>query len=415
MDSTSENSKTQCQIIDITTHAFKIPSKQVNKPDDLTTWENSQAYSDLVGFILTLNKSIQNKKTSDDYPISNTVDNLLELLITLEKWLEEIPPIDQPQRFGNKAFRTWFDKLKENAETLLTNCLPQNFNTCVPEISIYLIESVGNSTRIDYGTGHELSFVAFLCCLCKIGALVEDDYPAIVLKVFDRYLNLMRLVQHTYRMEPAGSHGVWSLDDYQFLPFLWGSSQLLDHERIKPKSFPDPDIFNTFYKDYLFLGAIKFINQMKTGPFAEHSNQLWGISGVPTWLKVNTGLIKMYRVEVLGKYVIIQHFLFGSLLTLEKTENPLPAVSAPNSSTSLGSLGSRPGIDTIPPMGMMPRPGMMPPMMGVMPRPTGANNMPPMGAMPRPTGTDNMPPMGMMPRPNVSSGPRQTLPEDQKQ
>ena len=40
------------------------------------------------------------------------------------------------------------------------------------------------------------------------------------------------------------------------------------------------------------------ILQVKTGPFAEHSNTLWGISSVAEWTKVNSGLIKMYKAEV---------------------------------------------------------------------------------------------------------------------
>ena len=89
---------------------------------------------------------------------------------------------------------------------------------------MYLLESFGSYERLDYGTGHELNFVVFLFCLFKMGVLVKEDQKSVINKVFQRYMELMRLIQSKYCLEPAGSHGVWGLDDYQHLAFFFGAS-----------------------------------------------------------------------------------------------------------------------------------------------------------------------------------------------
>ncbi|KAL0965111.1 hypothetical protein UPYG_G00276930 [Umbra pygmaea] len=298
-------------------HVYVVPRKEIAMVPDMGKWKRSQAYADYMGFIVTLNEAVKGKKLTCEYKVSETIEKLLVLLGTMDRWIDETPPEEQPSRFGNKAFRTWYAKLDQEAEVLIAAVIPQQQGAAAPEIAVYLKEAVGNPTRIDYGTGHEAAFAIFLCCLCKIGALNGDDQLAIIFKVFDRYLEVMRKLQKTYRMEPAGSQGVWGLDDFQFLPFIWGSSQLIDHPTMEPRHFVDEKVVNENHQDYMFLECIKFINQMKTGPFAEHSNQLWNISAVPTWSKVNQGLIRMYKAECLEKFPVIQHFKFGSLLSIQ--------------------------------------------------------------------------------------------------
>jgi len=82
---------------------------------------------------------------------------------------------------------------------------------------------------MDYGTGHETSFSLFLLCLCLGGfySSGKDEDQALVLVVFLRYLRLCWRLQDVYKLEPAGSHGVWGLDDSHFLPYVLGSGQLL--------------------------------------------------------------------------------------------------------------------------------------------------------------------------------------------
>lgn len=57
--------------------------------------------------------------------------------------------------------------------------------------------------------------------------------------------------------------------------------------------------------------------KVKSGPFAEHSNQLWNVSMVPSWAKINSGLIKMYTAEVLDKFPVVQHVLFGTYISIQ--------------------------------------------------------------------------------------------------
>ena len=192
----------------------------------MVIWEKSLAYYDIIGFINGISTSIQGKKLSAVLEPSPIAENLAKIFVDLNRLLEETPPLDQPQRFGNKAYRDFYQKLQENALDLLKGALPEQFHPALAEITVYFTEAFGNATRIDYGTGHELSFIMFLCALYKIKALTENDNLHTGLKIFNEYLLFVRKLQLTYRMEPAGSHGVWSLDDYQFVPFIWGSAQL---------------------------------------------------------------------------------------------------------------------------------------------------------------------------------------------
>ncbi|TFK50168.1 Phosphotyrosyl phosphatase activator [Heliocybe sulcata] len=290
---------------------------KIRSDQDVQTWKRTTGYRDYAVFLRRLNESVVGVFMPP-------------------------PSISEP-RFGNLAFRTWGKRLEEQADNLLESLLPQDLRLFIPLLKPYFVTGYGHFTRMDYGTGHETSFALFLLCLALIRFLqpqVEEERQ-IVLLVFVRYLRLCWRLQDVYHLEPAGSHGVWGLDDSSFLGYIFGSAQLREQQEIPVSAVLQRDLPPT----NLYFLQISRIRQVKHGPFHEHSSQLHSIAvGVPNWGKVNSGLFKMYEAEVLGKRVVVQHIPLGGLLAWDVEDHPLQPSGVPRASvpgSGLSDAGTR--------------------------------------------------------------------------
>lgn len=131
------------------------------------------------------------------------------------------------------------------------------------------------------------------------------------------------------------------MDDYSFLPYIFGSAQLLhssDPAFTLPSCIlasPNSGKAKSLPETNMYFMNINRINRVKTGPFHEHSSQLYNIAmGVKGWKKVHSGLMKMYEAEVLGKRVVVQHIQMGGLLDWNTEEGALRFRSCEVQSTS---------------------------------------------------------------------------------
>ena len=228
-------------------HLFKVPAKLINEGADLSRFLVSTGYRDILTFLGQLNRSMFPAKTApettlDDLDqkqnyVSASVLGLRALLKELDQLIELAPPDPGPRRFGNISFRKWFELVQTQSRSLLETHLPPavasfphvDDTDSIDELKTYLLGSFGSAQRLDYGTGHELSFVAFLGGMWKLGGFFEAEKieveREIVLGVVQPYLALVRKLILTYSLEPAGTHGVWGLDDHSFVPYIFGSAQ----------------------------------------------------------------------------------------------------------------------------------------------------------------------------------------------
>jgi serine/threonine-protein phosphatase 2A activator len=142
-------------------------------------------------FLLQLNRAMFPRLTdtkepqtwplqSDEVDFSEPVRRLQLLLSRLESIIDEVPPDTGPRRFGNISFRRWYEIVTDRAPQLLDEAISADIlnagkpstSTAKTELTAYFLGSFGSAQRLDYGTGHELSFLAFLACLWKL-----DGFP----------------------------------------------------------------------------------------------------------------------------------------------------------------------------------------------------------------------------------------------
>lgn len=201
---------------------FQSPVKKINEGQDVTFFLCSKAYADIVTFLLQLNVSMfpmtDHAGLTKVFDIGATsvhfsepVLKLQAMIAKLDSYVDEAPPETGPRRFGNMAFRTWYNLVEARIDELLRESLASKVlefkkedddeSGSIEELRAYLYGSFGSAQRLDYGTGHELSFLAFLACIWKLGGFSLSgggaEERAIVLGVFEPCVILLRLeIQH---------------------------------------------------------------------------------------------------------------------------------------------------------------------------------------------------------------------------
>ena len=470
------------------------PQRFIYTQSDMEHFRQSSARKELLSFVTAMGRGLTTSNLQEDNPHSyvpnQTLHHLTPALASLhgsltcmaETWIngdhpDGIPPdMTTKARFGNPAFRTWHARLIQRSYAIVKSCLDchlscgtkgddqldvllkcskkgyevasntspeyiqstskSNEEEIIEELRAYLHDAFGHPIRIDYGTGHESSFVVFLLALCKIGCFVwgfdvknkmpdassSDEHfcsnissdrqihstpsPSAIsrasLSLLHAYLNVTRGLQRDYMLEPAGSHGVWGLDDYHCIPFYVGSCQLVAREQwqqhqlkektpsdrtmttdskvgkqesdgdiaptnqyIPEKVLPDPKVtslsksshddnmehwdpsiirnrqaLEAHRQTYLYFGCIHFIQQIKPNvPFFESSPMLNDISSLGNWTKVSSGLLRLYEGEVLDKLPVVQHFVFGKIFSANWTPSKKGPLEAPKWTFAKGPMG----------------------------------------------------------------------------
>lgn len=268
--------------------------------DEEMNFTNSYAYQELMGFLEDINHKIE--KDPDFKPRN---EEMLAIIDTVRNKIENTELEKGPHRFANSAAL----RIHKFVQCLDLNQFFKNKlnDTDIDALSLYFKNSFGNEIRLDYGTGHEINFLAFLYTANTV-KLVSVHETHIL---FQEYFELIRLFIFKFNIEPAGSNGMFAIDDYNFLPFLFGSAELIS------TNLYFSDLFEKTNKNLMYAQAINFCQKHKCKliktPFEKHSKVLYDMREM-NWTQINEIVMRMIREKVFNRNVVMQHFIFSEYL-----------------------------------------------------------------------------------------------------
>lgn len=156
---------------------------------------------------------------------------------------------------------------------------------------------------------------------------------------FFRYLDIVDYVIRSYQLDPSpggDEHGNWCLSGYQYVGFLWGSAQLArncaDGADVSAASvllspaavIGDADVCRRNRDEYVFAKCVDAAyRRAKIGvPLWYHSYQLWNLSALPRWDRVNGCLMAAYQRDVLGRFEVVRQLAFCELFKFAQNLRP---------------------------------------------------------------------------------------------
>ncbi|GAA5979096.1 hypothetical protein JCM5350_007064 [Sporobolomyces pararoseus] len=322
--------------------------RKILNESDLISWKQSLPFEWIQEYIKELIESTEIESIEQGEP-SQAIEQLCKFLDKVERLVQDAQPFEPCNQ--KHAFSSFRSKLAVLATSLHLELLPSllRADVLLPELQFHLLRSFGSQSRLDYGTGHELSFMLYLLSLRLTGILrQEGDSKFVVREVLKRYWKVTELGRKKFGLVVAGRRGVWKKDETNGR--VWfdpkASEARVHPARSKSSSSLTSSSLhlNTSSTPLNLLRSLLLSSSSSSSSPTSHSGTSTPNpysfnfssrtpSPTPTQHESRSDLFQLYLHTTLISLPCLLHLRFGSLL-------PFSTYSSTSTSTSFSTSGS---------------------------------------------------------------------------